>query len=133
MDFSFRKFVEETEHKPANYIDTIWQELGIDRNALPDTISTGWLELPEEGLTFNQAIWQVVKPIDEHDLYVRIRYFKANSASPNFVRAYMKKPDGSLEPYQGKIEGTVHLITVQKLAQILGLPLSGAIPQQGVM
>lgn len=127
MVFSFKRFVEEKKpEKPLNHIDAMWQELGIDRDSLPDNFSTGWLELPEEGLYFNQAIWQVIKPIDEHDMFVRIKYYSPNNSNPNFIRCYVKNQDGSYEPYKGKVDGSVHLITIQKLAQALGLPFKAS-------
>jgi len=126
MDFSFKQFFElhigpkKHKHKPkkGNYIDGLWQELGIDRNSLPDFIESGPIEIEEEGLLYNQAIWQLVKPIEENDLYVRIRFFK--SSSPNFERAYKRRHDGQLVPYEGEVNGKVHLISIQKLADILG-------------
>jgi hypothetical protein len=119
MTLSFRQFVE-LEKKSGNYIDGLWQELGIDRNALPDFIESGPIEIEDEGLLYNQAIWQILKPIDETDLYVRIKFFKTKSTDPNFVRAYVRRHDGKLMPYQGKVEGRIHLISIQKLAEILG-------------
>ena len=119
MEFSFRLFVEEKkDDKPANYIDTIWQELGIDRNSLTDFIESGPIELNDEGITYSQAIWQILKPIGEKDMYARIKLYK--SQTPNFERAYVKGPDGKLIPYQGEVEGKIHLITLKKLAEILG-------------
>lgn len=119
MEFSFKHFVEEKKaEKPANYIDTLWQELGVDRNSLPDFIESGPIQIDDEGLTYNQAIWQIIKPIGEKDMYARIKLYK--SKSPNFERAYIKGPDGKLVPYQGEVEGKVHLITLKKLAEILG-------------
>lgn len=124
MDFSFKQFFElhrgPTKHEPkkGNYIDGLWQELGIDRNALPDFIESGPIEIEDEGLLYNQAVWQIIKPIEDTDLYVRIRFFK--SASPNFERAYKRKHDGQLVPYEGEVNGKVHLISIQKLADILG-------------
>src|SRR5271163_4778252 len=62
MLFTFREFLERKDHddkqKPADIIGSLWQELGIDRDSLPDSISTGYLELPEQGLYFNQCVWQ---------------------------------------------------------------------------
>lgn len=129
MDFSFKQFCElhkmdhSKKHHPkppkkGNYIDGLWQELGIDRNSLPDFIESGPIEIEDEGLLYNQAIWQIIKPIEETDLYVRIKFFK--SASPNFERAYIRRHDGQLMPYQGECEGKLHLISIQKLADILG-------------
>lgn len=122
MDFSFRNFFElsHKHHKPksGNYIDGLWQELGIDRNALPDFIESGPIEVEDEGMVYNQAIWQIVKPIEDTDLFVRIRFYK--SATPNFERAYVRGHDGQLAPYQGKCEGKIHLISIEKLADILG-------------
>lgn len=122
MDLRFRQFFElhKKSHKPkqGNYIDGLWQELGIDRNSLPDFIESGPIEIEEEGLLYNQAIWQIVKPIEENDVYVRIRFYQ--SKSPNFERAYVRRHDGQLRPYQGEVNGKIHLISIQKLADILG-------------
>ncbi len=122
MNFSFRQFFEfdrsPSKPKKGNYIDGLWQELGIDRNSLPDFIESGPIELEDEGLLYNQAVWQIIKPIEDTDMYVRLKFYK--SASPNFERAYVRRHDGQLMPYQGKVEGKVHLVSIQKLADILG-------------
>ncbi len=125
MNFSFKHFFElhktsKDKHKPekGNYIDGMWQELGIDRNSLPDFIESGPIEIEEEGILYNQAIWQIIKPIEDTDMYVRIKFFK--SKSPNFERAYTRGKDGQLRPYQGEIEGKTHIISIKKLASILG-------------
>jgi hypothetical protein len=137
MDFSFKQFFElhrgPTKHKPkkGNYIDGLWQELGIDRNSLPDFIESGPIEVEDEGLLYNQAIWQIIKPIEDTDLYVRIRFYQ--SKSPNFERAYVRHNDGQLSPYQGKCEGKTHLISIQKLANILGKGWQAATSQAGGM
>lgn len=96
----------------------MWQELGIDRNSLPDFIESGPIEITEEGILYNQAIWQIIKPIEENDLYVKIKFYK--SKSPNFERAYVRGSDGQLRPYQGQVEGKTHIISIKKLAEILG-------------
>lgn len=138
MDFNFRQFVERYgpshrhKHKPkkANYIDSIWQELGIDRDSLPDFIESGPIKVEDEGITYNQAIWQIIKPIEEDDMYVRIKFYK--SKSPNFERAYVTQEDGQLKPYMGKLEGKIHLISIQKLSEILGKGWQSAIQQGGM-
>lgn len=132
MVFSFKRFVEEKKpDKPLNHIDAMDQELGIDRASLPKDFSTGWLELPEEGLYFNQAIWQLL-PVGEHDMFARIKYFRANSSNPNFVRCYTKGQDGKLQPYMGEIDGSVHLISIARLAKALGLPFQAAAGATGM-
>lgn len=120
---NFKQFFElhkGSHHKPkkGNYIDGIWQELGIDRNSLPDFIESGPIEIEDEGLLYNQAIWQIIKPIEDSDLFVKIKFFK--SASPNFERAYTRGHDGQLTPYQGECRGKIHIISIQRLADILG-------------
>ena len=129
MTLSFRQFIEAKEQKKANFIDGIWQELGIDRDALPDFIESGPIEIEEEGILYNQAIWQIVKPIDETDVYVKIKFYK--SKSPNFERAYTRGPDGKLQLYQGECNGKEHLISVQKLAEILGKGWQTAVAPPG--
>ena len=120
MRLGFRQFVEEEKkpEKKGNYIDGLWQELGIDRNSLPDFIESGPISLEDEGILYNQAIWQIIKPIEDTDLYVRLKFYKSNV--PNFERAYVRQQDGQLKPYQGQCEGKVHLVSIQKLAEILG-------------
>jgi len=120
MIFSFKRFLEEKggENKPVNYIDASEKELGA---GIPKEFSTGYLELPAEGLYFNQSIWQTL-PFEPHDKYVRIRYFGTNNTSPNFVRCYIKDRKGKMQPYLGKLEDSIHMITKEKLAEILGLP-----------
>jgi hypothetical protein len=129
MIFSFKRFVEEKggENKPVNYIDASEKELGA---GIPKEFSTGYLELPDEGLYFNQSIWQTL-PFEPHDKYVRIRYFGTNNTNPNFVRAYIKGKDGKMQPYLGKLEDSVHMITKEKLAQILGLPFQATVAAAG--
>lgn len=123
MDFSFKHFFELHKSplgkpKKGNFIDGMSQELGIDRNALPDFIESGPIELEDEGILYNQAIWQIMKPIADTDLYAKIKFFK--SKSPNFERAYVRGQDGQLRPYQGEVEGKTHIISIKKLADILG-------------
>jgi hypothetical protein len=127
MTLSFRQFVELHKPKPkkANYIDGLWQELGIDRNSLPDFIESGPIEIEDEGILYNQAIWQIIKPIEDIDLYVRIKFYE--SKSPNFERAYIRGHDGQIKPYQGEVRGKMHLISIQKLAEILGKGWQSAI------
>lgn len=132
MKFSFRQFVElhKPGHKPKpDYIDALNLELGINKNALPDVFESGPIEIEDEGIIYNQAIWQIIKPIEDSDMFVRIRFYK--SKSPNFERAYIRKKDGQLAPYQGEIEGKVHLISLKKLSQILGKGWEGAAAQAG--
>lgn len=130
MNFSFKRFVEEKKpDKPVNYIDALWQELGIDRNSLPEFIESGPIELEDEGVIYNQAIWQIIKPIDEHDVYVRLKLYK--SKSPNFERAYVRQHDGKLVPYLGEVEGRVHLVPIKKLSEILGRGFASVAAQGG--
>jgi hypothetical protein len=120
MVFSFKRFMEEKggENKPVNYIDASEKELGA---TVPQEFSTGYLDLPDKGLYFNQSIWQTL-PFEPHDKYVRIKYFGTNNTNPNFVRAYIKSKDGKMQPYLGKLEDSVHMISKEKLGAILGLP-----------
>lgn len=130
MTFSFKEFVNKNKPEQANMVDALELELGIPRSALPDVIdSSGPVELEDEGLVYNQAIWQLIKPIEPNDMYVRIRFMKTKS--PDFVRAYKRGPDGKLTPYQGNLEGRIHLIPIQKFAAMFGRALKASLAQGG--
>ncbi len=117
----FKLFVEKDEKKKPteNYLDGEWRELGIDPNTLPEYIETGPIELEDEGLWFNQAVWQIVKPIDLKDRFVRIKFHKSKSPNLN-QRVYVRRHDGQMVPYEGDPSGQVHLIPIKKLAEIMG-------------
>jgi hypothetical protein len=118
MNFSFRKFVEEKENKekPENYIDGMFRELGIDRNSIPDNIESGPIEV--DGILYNQGTWRILKPIDPHDVYVKMVFTKFSS--PNLDQhAYRRSGDGKLTPYEGKTSGNVHLVPIAQLAEML--------------
>lgn len=105
--------------KPENYLDGMWRELSIDPNSVPEFIESGPIHLEDQGLWFNQAIWQVLKPIDLKDHFVRIKFHK--SLSPNLNQhCYVRKEDGQMVPYEGDIEGKAFLIPINKLAEMLG-------------
>ena len=127
----FKQFFEDETHslksddkpgkkgKPENYLDGMWRELGIDPNSIPEFIESGPINLEDQGLWFNQAIWQVMKPIDLKDHFVRIKFHK--SMSPNLNQhCYVRRNDGQMVPFEGDIEGKAFLIPINKLAEILG-------------
>lgn len=112
-----------------NYVQGMQRELGINPNSIPDFIESGPVELPDEGLVFNQAVWQVVKPIDANDEYVRIKFHK--SLSPNLNQhCYVKQHDGQLMPVNGDISNKVFVITLDKLSEMLGRGWAPAMQQQ---
>lgn len=115
---SFKAFLEKKE-EPENYIDGMERELGIDPNTLPDFIESGPIEIPDENILYNQAIWRVIKPIESGDKFIRIQFHKSKSPNLN-QHCYRRKEDGSLVPYIGKIEGAIHLIPIDQFAEILG-------------
>ena len=118
--------------KPENYLDGMWRELGIDPNSIPEFIESGPIHLEDQGLWFNQAIWQVMKPIDLKDHFVRIKFHK--SLSPNLNQhCYVRRPDGQMVPFEGDIEGKAFLIPINKLAEILGKGWQSAIQGAGGM
>ncbi len=136
----FRLFVEDQTRslngdkgkkagqKPENLIDGMWRELGIDPNTIPDFIESGPIEF--DGVYYNQAIWRVVKPIDVNDNFVKIQFHK--SLSPNLNQhAYVRKPDGSMQPFGGTPDQTERIITLDKLAEMLGRPWQQMMAQGG--
>lgn len=119
----FKLFIEQ--EKAANYIDGLERELGISVDEIPEMIETGPVEV--DGIFYNQAIWQIIKPIDQSDAFVRIKLWQSNS--PNLdQRAYTKKEDGKMVPYEGDPTGKIHIITMDQLAKILGKGWTAAQP-----
>jgi hypothetical protein len=111
----------QEKKKPENYIDGMSRELNIDPNSIPDFIETGPIEIPEEGLLYNQAIWRVIKPIREDDKFVKIQFHK--SLSPNLDQVVLKRlPDGQLTKYPGPLNNKIHIITIDKFAEIFARP-----------
>jgi hypothetical protein len=142
----FRQFIEDETHslekghqsgvghkgsnedKPENYLDGMWRELGIHPDDIPDIIESGPIEF--DGIYYNQALWKVIKPIDLKDEYVRIQFHK--SLSPNInQRAYRRKDNGKMEPYEGQPDTNTHLITIEQLAKMLGRDWTTVTGQQG--
>lgn len=109
------------DDEPENYLDRLWGELGISPNDLPDDIESGPIELEVNGqvLVFNQCVFTLIKPIELNVPYVRIQVKNLDSPSLN-RRVYVKGEDGSLKPYQGRIDQKPLLITIDKLAEMLG-------------
>jgi len=121
----FKEFLEDTvnkmkKDKPESYLDGIWRELNIDPNSLPEFIESGPIELTDEGLWFNQAIWQIIKPIDLKDSFVRLKFHK--SLSPNLdQRCYVRGHDGKMKPFPYyNLENKIFLIPIDKFANMLG-------------
>jgi hypothetical protein len=120
-----KKKGQKHDKEPENYLDGMWRELGIDPNSVPEYIESGPIELPEEGLWFNQAIWKVEKPIDLKDSFVRITFHK--SLSPNLnQRCYVRREDGEMEPAEEDIDGKTYLIPIDKFAEMLSKPWQSA-------
>ena len=138
----FRSFFEDKvrsmtkdkpkEQEPENYLDRLWGELGIDPNTLPDYIESGPIELDMDGqvLVFNQCVFKLIKPVELGVPYVRIQLHNLNSPSLN-RRIYIKSQDGQMKPYQGDVDQKVIIISIDKLAEMLGRgwkPAGGAAP-----
>ncbi len=116
--------------KPENYLDGMWRELGISPDSIPKYIESGPIEIKDEGLWYNQAIWEVIKPVDISDRFVRIKFHK--SMSPNLnQRCYVRREDGQMIPYQGDPSGRIHLIPIDKFAEMLGKPWQSVAAQGG--
>jgi hypothetical protein len=127
MQFSFKLFFEDDIHgkskkgKPENYLDGMWRELGIDPNSIPKYVESGPIEIKDEGLWYNQAVWEVIKPIDLNDSFVRLKFHKSLSPSLN-QRCYVRREDGQMIPYEGDPSGRVHLVPMGTFAKMLGKP-----------
>lgn len=116
MIMNFRTFVEKKDTE--NYVDGMKRQLSIDPNSLPD-VHSGPIEIEDEGLWYNSAIWKIKKPINPSDKFVRIIFHK--SLSPNADQAvWRKREDGEWIPYEGNPSGRVHMVTMDKFSKILG-------------
>lgn len=127
----FKAFIEDkvkgmekekaSKPEPENYIDRLWGELGIDPNDLPDYIESGPIELDCDGqvLLFNQCSFKLIKPVEINVPYVRIQLHNSDSPSLN-RRIYVKSQSGELKPYQGAVDQKVLIISIDKLAEMLG-------------
>lgn len=120
---------------PENNLDGMWRELGIDPNLIPQFIESGPIELEDQGLWFNQSVWEVIKPIRLDDYFVRIKFHK--SLSPNLnQRCYIKNHDGKMVPYKafnGELESKIFLIPINKFSKMLGRGWEMAIQQPSPM
>ncbi len=114
----FKRFFEAKDEK-ENHLDAIHRELGIDPNSIPEFIESGPIEIEGEGLWFNQAVWQVIKPIELSDEFVKIKFHKSLSPDLNQI-CLRRRQDGKMEPAQEDLTGKVFLIPLKKLAEILG-------------
>jgi hypothetical protein len=118
--------------KPENYLDGIKRELGINPNNIPKYIESGPIELEDEGLWFNQAIWEVMKPIQLEDPFVRIKFHK--SLSPNLNQTcYRRKSNGEMEPFSGSLEGKIIMLPMKKFAELFSRGWQGAVQGAGGM
>ena len=129
----FKQFFEDQtrslDKEKENYINGMARELSINPNSIPRYIESGPIEI--DGLTFNQAIWEIIHPISESDTHVKIKFHK--SLSPNIdQRVYIRNGD-KLEPYVGELPNRIFLITMNKLAEMLGRGWQSAIQQQPPM
>jgi hypothetical protein len=131
--FSFRQFLEDQTHKPPkkdkeNYLDGMHRELGIDPNSIPEFIESGPIEI--DNLYFNQTVWQVLKPIDLNDKFVRIKFHKSLSPSLN-QHCYRRRDDGKMEPAQEDLTNRIFLIPLSKLSEMLSKGWQAAAAQGG--
>ncbi len=136
VEFSFKQFFFEDEtrslknDKPENYLDGMWRELNIDPNSVPQFVESGPIEIKDEGLWYNQAVWEVVKPIDLKDSFVRMKFHK--SLSPNLdQRCYVRREDGQMIPYEGDPSGRIHLIPIDKFAEMISKPWQSVVAGGG--
>lgn len=121
----FKQFFERqlgnpaSKGNPENHVDAMNRELGINPNDLEDRFLSGPVELEDEGLWINQALWEIIKPVEQNDPYVRLRFIQSKSPSLN-QRVYRKREDGQMVPYEGDITGRVFMVTMQKFAKMIG-------------
>jgi hypothetical protein len=103
---------------PENMVDAIQRVLGVDPNELPDDIPSGPITI--DGVSYNQASWQLKKPIPKDAKYVRIRMMPQEELkSPNLDQVAVKDGDN----YLGKTPREWKIITIDKLSEMLGRPL----------
>ena len=105
--------------KPENYLDGMFKQLNIDPNSIPKYIPSGPVDIDD--LSFNAAWWEVIKPINLDDKYVKIRFYKSNSPSVDQVCSIIKH--GKKIPYKpapGELENRTFLQPIDKFAQMLG-------------
>lgn len=111
-----------------NYLDSMWREFGLSPENLPEFIESGPIEIESEGLLFNQAMWQIIKPVTIEDKFVRIKFHKPTTPSLN-QHCYRRKEDGKMEPVNINLEGKTFIITLKKLAEMLGRGFQNSAPQ----
>jgi hypothetical protein len=115
------KFYFERElksSKPEDYFSAVDRELGIKPDQFPEYFLSGPVYFPEEGLYFNQAVWKIIKPVYENDLFVRLKYHKSDSPNLN-SRAYRKDSSGEMHPYPGDVTGAVFLMPMDKFCNLI--------------
>ena len=133
MKLNFKRFLTEDEARSLkkdkgeeeNYLQGMNRELGIDPNSITEFIESGPIEISDEGLFFNQAIWKIIKPLDINDKFARIQFHKSLSPSLN-QHCYRRRDDGKMEPAQENLTGRIFLIPLKKLADMLGKPWQSA-------
>lgn len=130
----FKQFVEDEirslkgKNDKENYIDGMHRELGINPNDIPKFIECP-VHIKDEGLWYNLAVWEVIKPIEPEDHFVRIKFHK--SISPNLnQQCYRRGEDGKMMPYPGDPSGRIHLIPMDQFAnEMLGKAWQSAVQQ----
>ena len=122
MISGFRQFfinedkVRGLKKKKENYLQSLNRELSISPNAIPDRIETGEIEL--DGLYFNQAVLQVIKPIDLTDKFIKVKL--DDTYSPNLdQQVYRKTEDGQMTPYVGSLSKKIFLVPIDKFAELI--------------
>ena len=112
--------------KPEDHLDAMQRELGIDINSLDDRFLSGPIALEDEGLWFNQAEWEIVKPVEQNDPFIRLKFIKSHS--PNINQTILvKSEDGSWANYPGDVTGRTFMVTRGKFAKMYGRPWLSAL------
>lgn len=126
----FRTFIEaevnsldgkgqgKSSGKPENMLDAQWREFGIDPNSIPDRIESGHVEI--DGVSYNQSVWEVKKPIHLTDKFVRVRMVPPDEVNSPSLNQHGYKNGVS---YLGATPTGWRPITIDKLAEMLGKPL----------
>jgi len=103
--------------KPENMIDALQRVLGVPPDALPDRIESGPIEI--DGVQYNQAVWELKKPVHDTDHYVRVRMIPNEELKSTALNQMGVKGD---TVYLGDTPTGWKLIPMSKLAEMLGRP-----------